>query len=108
MDAELADCVNSFFSLTMQVLFNPVNRWEEVVENAYALHLGSTAAVEREDSAVVDRLRSFPSNWSQDHDEELAQFLCCHLETDNENLGSIKNYVESIDVSSYSVSGVVC
>ena len=45
-----------------------------------------------------------PANWTLDHDEDLAQFLSDHVEVDNENLGSIKNFVESIDVSSFCVS----
>ena len=43
-------------------------------------------------------------NWTLDHDEDLAHFLCSHIETQNDNLGSIKNYVDSIQVSSFSVS----
>lgn len=77
--------------------------WEEVVENSYALHLGSGSSTEPADAAAVERLRQVPPNWSLDHDEDLAHFLCCHVETDNENLGSIKNYVESVDVSTFSV-----
>ena len=56
------------------------------------------------DNEAVDRLRSLPRNWGLEHDEDLSQFLCKHIEKDNENLGSIKNYVDSVDVSSFSVS----
>ena len=56
------------------------------------------------DLEAVEKFRSVPSNWSIDHDEDLAQFLCAHTDADNENLGSVKNYVESISVSTFSVS----
>lgn len=79
--------------------------WEDVVENSYALQLKS----KRLKNVPVhlegrQKLQYVPPNWSIEHDEDLAQFLCAHTERDNDNLGSIKNYVESVDVSSYSVS----
>ena len=52
---------------------------------------------------TVEKLQEMPANWTLDHDEDLAQFLSDHVEVDNENLGSIKNFVESIDVSSFCV-----
>ena len=52
-----------------------------------------------------ERLRNVPPNWTLEHDGDLANFLCVHTEQENENLGSIKNYVEAIDVSTFAVSG---
>lgn len=53
---------------------------------------------------AVRRLHEMPPNWAIEHDEDLAQFLGGHVEVDNEHLGSIKNYVESVNVSSLCVS----
>ena len=77
------------------------------MENEYSL-LGSARArlpaMPAPQTDAMERLCSVPSNWTIEHDENLAQFLCCHLEVQNDQLGSIKDYVESIDVSSFSVS----
>ena len=75
----------------------------DVIENYYCV--GS----KKEDILLchkegTDALQALPQNWTLDHDEDLAHFLCSHIETQNDNLGSIKNYVESIIVSSTSVS----
>ena len=78
--------------------------WERVVEHEYSLHFGSGPKVTPPHQDAVQRLREMPPNWGLEHDEDLAQFLGGHVEVDNEHLGSIKNYVESINVSSYCVS----
>ena len=80
--------------------------WEDVVDNEYFLKLSKeNCRVIPSDDDAVERLRCIPANWSSQHDEDLAQFLCANTETsDNANLGSIKDYVESVDVSSQSVS----
>ena len=74
-----------------------------MIEQTYALHLGQQQSISQSDHEAVARLQSAPINWGLEHDEDVAQFLCNHTEADNENLGSAKNYVESIDVSSFSV-----
>ena len=58
------------------------------------------------DQTAVDALRGVPPNWNLESDEELARFLLEHMEQDNENLGSVKQFVESVDVSSCGVSTV--
>ncbi len=73
--------------------------------HSYALKLDKGSPLVPRDREAVERLKEMPPNWALDHDEDLASFLSSHLEVDNENLGSIKNYVESIDVSSNCVSG---
>ena len=83
---------NSFFS------------WEDAVVHDYALQLENTSRMVPPDVNAVEKLKEMPPNWTLDHDEDLATFLSGHVEVDNENLGSIKNYVESIDVSSFCVS----
>lgn len=44
-----------------------------------------------------------PPMWTYECDEDLIHFLYDHLGKEDENLGSVKQYVESIDVSSYTV-----
>ncbi|ELU04919.1 hypothetical protein CAPTEDRAFT_168000 [Capitella teleta] len=81
-----------------------ISTWKEVVEANYSVGIRcQQGVIKPSDEAVVDRMRSVPTNWTLDHDEELAQFLASHTCTDNDNLGSIKNYVESISVSTFSV-----
>ncbi|KAI0207747.1 E3 ubiquitin-protein ligase HECTD3 [Lamellibrachia satsuma] len=83
-----------------------VCRWEDVVDTTYCLHLnGHRPVVSAVDSEAVDRLRERPGNWALTHDEELAQFLCGEIFSQSDvagNLGCIRDYVESIAVSSYS------
>ena len=78
--------------------------WEQVVEYSYSLKTQRKVAMSPADSVAVERLRSTPPNWTLDYDEELAQFLADNTEPDNDNLGSIKNYVEKVSVSSFCVS----
>ena len=78
--------------------------WEDVVENAYALQLKSRSIKVVPPDPAVTSLRQVPVGWTLDHDEHLAQFLSTFVESDNENLGSIKTFVESIEVSTQSVS----
>ena len=56
------------------------------------------------DIPAVERLRSVAKTWTIEHDEALVRLMSKHLSPENEQLGSIKNYVESIDVSSFIVS----
>jgi hypothetical protein len=44
-----------------------------------------------------------PPTWTYECDEDLIHFLYDHLGKEDENLGSVKQYVDSIDVSSYTV-----
>lgn len=55
---------------------------------------------------LIQGLGSFsyvPPTWTYECDEDLIHFLYDHLGKEDENLGSVKQYVESIDVSSYTV-----
>ena len=78
------------------------------MDTTYCLHLnGHRPVVSAVDREAVDRLRERPGNWALTHDEELAQFLCGEIFSQSDvagNLGCIRDYVESIAVSSYSVS----
>lgn len=44
-----------------------------------------------------------PPTWTYECDEDLVHFLYDHIGKEDENLGSVKQYVDSIDVSSYTV-----
>ena len=82
-----------------------VYSWDEVVEHHYGVNIkGQHGRPAPCDQQAVDKFHLVPPNWSIDHDEDLAQFLCANTDTENENLGAVKNYVESVNVSTYSVS----
>ncbi|XP_078574979.1 E3 ubiquitin-protein ligase HECTD3-like isoform X1 [Branchiostoma floridae x Branchiostoma japonicum] len=78
-----------------------LSRWEDVVEQVYALKLGQVSKVAPCDEEAVDALRSPPTNWTLEYDEELSRFLFENGDHENESLGSVKQYVESLEVSSY-------
>ncbi|XP_013403036.1 E3 ubiquitin-protein ligase HECTD3 isoform X2 [Lingula anatina] len=78
-----------------------IDRWEDVVEDSYSLRCGRVTEVAPPDMEAVKRLQTIPPNWSIDYDEELVKFLTEHAEPDNDHLGSVRNYVESIEVSSF-------
>lgn len=82
--------------------------WLEVVEVENSLQLTSHArlSITAPHDEAIETFQQLPFNWTIDHDEDLAQFLCSHVETQNDNLGSIKNHVDAVDVSSSSVSKV--
>ncbi|XP_075791963.1 E3 ubiquitin-protein ligase HECTD3 isoform X1 [Pelodiscus sinensis] len=81
--------------------YKPVIRWEQVVDLTYSLRLGAKPKAMEPDEAAVQKLRCVPPTWSYECDEDLVRFLYDHLGKEDENLGSVKQYVESIDVSSY-------
>nr|XP_003220311.2 PREDICTED: LOW QUALITY PROTEIN: E3 ubiquitin-protein ligase HECTD3 [Anolis carolinensis] len=81
--------------------YKPVIRWEQVVDVTYSLRLGAKPKIMDPDAAAVERLRFVPPTWSYECDEDLVHFLHDHIGKEDENLGSVKQYVDSIDVSSY-------
>ncbi|XP_014679289.1 PREDICTED: E3 ubiquitin-protein ligase HECTD3-like, partial [Priapulus caudatus] len=80
-----------------------INKWEDVVTHHYSLKRGrcDNAVVAPSCVEAVKRLRHTPASWGVDYDEELVKFLCEHSNSDNEYLGSVRNYVDAIEVSSY-------
>ena len=48
--------------------------------------------------------RHVPPTWTYESDEDLVHFFYDHIGKEDENLGSVKQCVTSIDVSSCSVS----
>ncbi|XP_075877887.1 E3 ubiquitin-protein ligase HECTD3 isoform X1 [Nelusetta ayraudi] len=89
----------------------PCNRWEQVVNVESALCLGSKPKIAERDDSAVQKLRFIPPTWTYECDEDLVHFLYDHIGKEDENLGSVKQCVNSIDVSSFTVDrlgGVSC
>uniref|UniRef100_A0A803W8M9 HECT domain E3 ubiquitin protein ligase 3 n=1 Tax=Ficedula albicollis TaxID=59894 RepID=A0A803W8M9_FICAL len=81
--------------------YKPVIRWEQVVDLTYSLRLGAKPRPMEQDQAAVEKLRFVPPTWTYECDEDLVHFLYDHIGKEDENLGNVKQYVDSIDVSSY-------
>uniref|UniRef100_A0A3Q2XQW4 HECT domain containing 3 n=1 Tax=Hippocampus comes TaxID=109280 RepID=A0A3Q2XQW4_HIPCM len=80
------------------------NRWEHVVDVENAMFLGSKPKIAEPDTAAVEKLRYIPPTWTYECDEDLVHYFYDHIGKEDENLGSLKQSVTSIDVSSCSVS----
>ena len=81
--------------------------WEDVIEQQFSVQLvpGRHKIVAPETDCVA-LLREIPPNWSLDHDESLVHLMSQHIPPENNHLGSIKNFVESVNVSTFGVSFV--
>uniref|UniRef100_A0A8C2WIG5 HECT domain containing 3 n=1 Tax=Cyclopterus lumpus TaxID=8103 RepID=A0A8C2WIG5_CYCLU len=80
----------------------PCNRWEQVVSVENALYMGSKPKIAECDDAAVQKLRYVPPTWAYECDEDLVHYFYDHIGKEDENLGSVKQCVTSIDVSSCS------
>ncbi|KAK9538818.1 hypothetical protein VZT92_003967 [Zoarces viviparus] len=80
----------------------PCNRWEQVVSVENALYMGSKPQIAECDDAAVQKLRYVPPTWAYECDEDLVHYFYDHIGKEDENLGSVKQCVTSIDVSSCS------
>ncbi|XP_031150221.1 E3 ubiquitin-protein ligase HECTD3 [Sander lucioperca] len=80
----------------------PCNRWEQVVSVENALYIGSKPQIAECDDAAVQKLRYVPPTWVYECDEDLVHYFYDHIGKEDENLGSVKQCVTSIDVSSSS------
>lgn len=80
----------------------PCNRWEQVIDIENALHLGAKPKVAERDEAATQKLRYVPPTWTYECDEDLVHYFYEHIGKEDENLGSVKQCVTSIDVSSCS------
>ncbi|KAK3091187.1 hypothetical protein FSP39_017814 [Pinctada imbricata] len=79
-----------------------LNSWEDVVEQAFSVQLpGRQLEVVSPDNEAVERLQAVPSGWGIEQDEVLVRLMSQHIPPDNDHLGSIKNYVESVNVSTF-------
>lgn len=89
----------------MIVCFTLFHRWQDVVVHHFSLDLRKKSVyVVSPDAEAVTRLQNLPKNWTVEHDEALVRLMSKYLSPENDQLGSIKNYVDSIDVSTYTVS----
>lgn len=61
-------------------------------------------AAERQMKLLFNSSRYVPPTWTYECDEDLVHYFYDHIGKEDENLGSVKQCVTSIDVSSYSVS----
>ncbi|KAF4086499.1 hypothetical protein AMELA_G00107190 [Ameiurus melas] len=76
----------------------PCNRWEEVMDAENCFYLGSTKmAGENGCSAETQS-----PTWTFECDEDLVHYFYDHVGKEDENLGSVKQCVNNIDVSSCS------
>ncbi|KAL0966987.1 hypothetical protein UPYG_G00303120 [Umbra pygmaea] len=80
----------------------PCDRWEQVVDVENTLHIGSKPKIAECDQEAVQKLRYVPPTWTFECDEDLVHYFYDHIGKEDENLGSVKQCVTSIDVSSCS------
>uniref|UniRef100_A0AAY4BFR9 E3 ubiquitin-protein ligase HECTD3 n=1 Tax=Denticeps clupeoides TaxID=299321 RepID=A0AAY4BFR9_9TELE len=80
----------------------PCNRWEQVVDVENSLYMGAKPKVAERDEAAVQKLRYVPPTWTFECDEDLVHYFYDQIGKEDENLGSVKQCVTSIDVSSCS------
>uniref|UniRef100_A0A8C5QNN2 E3 ubiquitin-protein ligase HECTD3 n=1 Tax=Leptobrachium leishanense TaxID=445787 RepID=A0A8C5QNN2_9ANUR len=80
--------------------YEPVSRWEDVVDVTYSKHLGNKPQITPPDKEAVQKLQFLPASWSYECDEDLVHFLWDNMGKGDETLGNIKQFVESISVSS--------
>ncbi|XP_049602736.1 E3 ubiquitin-protein ligase HECTD3 isoform X4 [Syngnathus scovelli] len=78
------------------------DRWEHVVDVENAVFLGNKPKIAEPDAAVVEKLRYVPPTWTYECDEDLVHYFYDHIGKEDENLGSLKQCVTNIDVSSCS------
>uniref|UniRef100_A0A673FWS2 E3 ubiquitin-protein ligase HECTD3-like n=1 Tax=Sinocyclocheilus rhinocerous TaxID=307959 RepID=A0A673FWS2_9TELE len=80
----------------------PCSRWEQVMDVENSLHMGAKPKVAEPDEVAVRKLRYVPPTWTFECDEDLVHYFYDHIGKEDENLGSVKQCVTSIDVSSSS------
>ncbi|XP_059419640.1 E3 ubiquitin-protein ligase HECTD3-like isoform X2 [Carassius carassius] len=80
----------------------PCSRWEQVVDVENCLHMGVKPKVAEPDEGAVRKLRYVPPTWTFECDEDLVHYFYDQIGKEDENLGSVKQCVTSIDVSSSS------
>ncbi|XP_046853196.1 E3 ubiquitin-protein ligase HECTD3-like [Xenia sp. Carnegie-2017] len=81
------------------------SRWEDVIDNSYSLKISlNKKTLQRQaDLEAMKKLKIPPPNWSLELDEELGRFICENVNIQKEEaLGTLSQYVESIEVSSQS------
>jgi E3 ubiquitin-protein ligase HECTD3 len=82
-----------------------LTNWECAVDTYYSLKILQNAEILREqaDLKAMNKLKYPPQNWMLECDEELARFISENVSIQREtSLGTLSQYVESIQVSSQS------
>jgi len=104
------DCLHCCILLINEVLLLFCGgRWEDVLEHEYALRLTKVCRSAPADQRAMEQMRRNPSGWSLAHYEQLAQLLSIVNTESGETLsdvGSVKQYIESLSVSSQSVCSI--
>ena len=77
--------------------------WEEVVEHHYAVCL-KKLEVAPQDEEIVEKLHTVLPNWTLENDEALVQLMANSMNQNSQYLGSLANFVDFVDVSSYCIS----
>ncbi|XP_069594098.1 E3 ubiquitin-protein ligase HECTD3 [Ranitomeya imitator] len=80
--------------------YKPLSRWEDVVHTTYSMRLGKKPQITPPDAEAVPKLRFIPPSWTYECDEDLVHFLYERVGKEDESLGNMKQFVESINVSS--------
>ncbi|XP_053549532.1 E3 ubiquitin-protein ligase HECTD3 isoform X2 [Bombina bombina] len=80
--------------------FKPICRWQDVVEVTYSMLLGGQFRIAERDEEAVQKIRFLPPSWSYEFDEDLVHFLFEHTGMEDESLVNVKQFVETINVSS--------
>lgn len=80
--------------------FNFSYSWLGCVESRYSLSLSKKPELAPRDDETTKELQEIPANWSNECDEQLVNFLSSMVDMGTSNLGTIKNYVDQISVSS--------
>jgi len=95
------------FNATYAILSMVITcRWEDVLEHEYALRLMKLCQPAPADQRAVNQMCQNPPGWSLAHYEQLSQLLSV-VATDSgeslDNVGDVKQYIDSLSVSSQSV-----
>ena len=80
-------------------------RWEDVLEHEYALRLTKLCQPAPADQRAIDQMHKNLAGWSLAHYEQLAQLLGIVAAESGESsggVGNVKQYIESVSVSSQS------
>lgn len=73
--------------------------WMSCIESQHSLTLSRKAFVAPADTDTVSELQEIPPGWSSECDEQLVHLLADNSDCNSSNLGTIKNYVDQITVS---------
>ncbi|CAE1286121.1 HECTD3 [Acanthosepion pharaonis] len=80
-----------------------LSNWEEVVEHHYAVCL-KKLEVAHQDEEIMEKLHTVLQNWTLENDEALVQLMANSMNQNSQYLGSLANFVDFVDVSSYCIS----